>query len=39
MGKLSLPEGHVVQHAMMLGYPEYNVHNIPGRNPPKISWK
>jgi len=39
MEELSLPVGHVVQHAMMFGYPEYNVHNIPGRNAPKISWK
>lgn len=37
--ELGLPEGNSVQHTMMFGYPEYKVHNIPGRNPVKITWK
>lgn len=37
--ELDLPEGHVVQHAMMFGYPKYKVQNIPGREPARISWK
>lgn len=36
--ELNLPPGHVLQHAMMFGYPEYEIHNIPGRNPPNINW-
>lgn len=36
--QLNLPDENIVQHAMMFGYPEYEIHNIPGRNPPKISW-
>ncbi|WMW22267.1 nitroreductase family protein [Methanolobus mangrovi] len=37
--ELGLPEGHVMQHAMMFGYPEYRIHNIPGRKPASIIWK
>lgn len=37
--ELGLPEGHVVQYAMMFGYPKYEVYNIPGRLPSRITWK
>lgn len=37
--ELGLPEGHVVQYAMMFGYPKFKVRNIPGREPARISWK
>ncbi|MBP1910479.1 nitroreductase/ferredoxin [Methanolobus bombayensis] len=37
--ELNLPPGHVVRHAMMFGYPRYDVHSIPGRNPVDIKWK
>ena len=39
MDVLDLPEGHMVQHAMMFGYPLYKVYNVPGRNSVKLSWK
>lgn len=37
--ELGLPEGHVVQYAMMFGYPKYKAHVIPGRKPSRITWK
>lgn len=37
--ELGLPEGHVVQHAMVFGYPKHKVHSIPGRKPARIVWK
>ncbi|MDW7733642.1 MAG: nitroreductase family protein [Methanolobus sp.] len=37
--ELGLPEGHVVQYAMMFGYPKYKIQNIPGREPARITWK
>ncbi|MEZ5336589.1 MAG: nitroreductase family protein [Methanolobus sp.] len=37
--ELNLPDENVVQHAMMFGYPEYEVHSIPGRNLSNIIWK
>lgn len=37
--ELGLPEGHAVQYAMMFGYPQYEVCNIPGRLPSRIAWK
>ena len=36
---LELPKGHMCFGAMMIGYPKYNYHRIPLRNPPKIIWK
>ncbi len=37
--ELGLPEGHIMQHAMMFGYPEYKIHNIPGRESARTTWK
>ena len=37
--ELDLPAGHVVRHALMFGYPAYEVHSIPGRNPVDVIWK
>ncbi|WP_406659988.1 nitroreductase family protein [Methanolobus sp. ZRKC3] len=39
MDELDLPEGHVVQHAMMFGYPLYKIYKNPGRLAARISWK
>ncbi len=35
---LGVPEGHRVYGALMLGYPVYNYHRIPGRNKAAIKW-
>lgn len=37
--ELGLPDDHVVEYAMMFGYPKYKVHNIPGREAARIIWK
>lgn len=36
---LSLPAGRVPAYAMMLGYPKYKPHQIPGRKPLQVTWK
>lgn len=36
---LSLPNGRVPVYAMMLGYPKYKPHQIPGRKPLQVTWK
>jgi len=36
---LSLPEGHQVHGAMMLGYPRHRFSRIPMRNAPSIAWR
>jgi nitroreductase len=35
---LSLPAGHKVHGAMMVGYPKFNFKRAPLRNPPDINW-
>jgi nitroreductase len=35
---LALPEGHAAYGCMLLGYPRFNYHRIPLRNPPRITW-
>jgi len=35
---LGLPEGHKCYGAAMLGYPQYEYHRIPKRNPPLVTW-
>lgn len=35
---VSLPSNHVVQGALMLGYPKYPLENIPPRNEVKVAW-
>ncbi len=37
--ELNLPEGHTFIGAMMVGYPQYQYHNIPKRNKAVIDWK
>jgi nitroreductase/ferredoxin len=37
--ELHLPGDHVVRHALMFGYPKYEVQRIPGRNPVDVIWK
>lgn len=34
-----LPEGRVPTHAMMLGYPRYRPHQVPGRKPLRVTWR
>ncbi len=36
---LAIPEGHVAQGIMMVGYPKYKYHCLVPRNPPKIEWR
>ena len=36
---LSLPEGKMSFGAMMLGYPKFQYHRLPLRNPPSIIWR
>jgi nitroreductase/NAD-dependent dihydropyrimidine dehydrogenase PreA subunit len=36
---LSLPEGHQVYGALMVGYPRYKYQRIPVRKPPEITWR
>jgi nitroreductase/ferredoxin len=36
---LSLPAGHQCYGAVMLGYPQYRYHRIPGRNEAQINWR
>ena len=37
--ELELPEGHTFIGALMVGYPQYQYHNIPKRNEAVIDWK
>lgn len=37
--ELELPEGHTFIGAMMVGYPQYQYHNIPKRNKAVVDWK
>lgn len=37
--ELELPEGHTFIGAMMVGYPQYQYHNIPKRNKMVVDWK
>jgi nitroreductase len=34
-----IPDDHVVQHAMLAGYPALQHHQIPRRQPARIGWK
>jgi nitroreductase/NAD-dependent dihydropyrimidine dehydrogenase PreA subunit len=36
---LALPEGRVPAYAMMLGFPKYKPHQIPGRKPLQLTWR
>lgn len=36
---LALPAGHRCFGAVMLGYPQYSYHRIPGRNEPQVTWR
>lgn len=36
---VSLPQGHKVYGAMLLGYPHYRYRRIPPRKPPHITWQ
>lgn len=36
---LALPAGHQCFGAVMLGYPQYRYHRIPGRNEPLMTWR
>jgi len=36
---VSLPAGNQVYGSMIVGYPEYNYHRIPLRNPADITWR
>jgi nitroreductase len=36
---LALPDGQVVCGALMVGYPRYRYHRLPGRNEPQITWR
>jgi nitroreductase/ferredoxin len=38
-GALGIPEGRTCASVMMLGYPRYEVHGIPRRNPLEVSWR
>jgi nitroreductase/NAD-dependent dihydropyrimidine dehydrogenase PreA subunit len=35
---LRIPEGRVISGAMMVGYPRYVYHRLPGRNPLEVAW-
>ncbi|MCP5070278.1 MAG: ferridoxin [bacterium] len=37
--EISLPEGHKLFGAMMVGYPRYKHHWLAARNEPKITWR
>lgn len=37
--ELKLPKDHIFIGAMMVGYPQYQYHNIPKRNKVDINWK
>jgi len=36
---LALPPGRVPAYAMMLGYPRYRPHQVPGRKPVRVTWR
>ena len=36
---LGVPSGHRVFGAMMVGYPKFQYHRLPLRNPPRVTWK
>jgi nitroreductase/Pyruvate/2-oxoacid:ferredoxin oxidoreductase delta subunit len=36
---LTLPEGHVVCGAMMIGYPRYRYYRLPSRNEAHVTWR
>ncbi len=37
-GSLGFPEGNACYGALMMGYPRYTYHRLPGRKEPDISW-
>jgi len=36
---LGIPEGHKLYGALMLGYPRYRFHRVPGRKKKEITWR
>ncbi len=34
-----VPDGRIIKSAMMIGYPQFEVHSIPRRKPVEIIWR